>query len=294
MKKLLLLCVMYLVAIAGFSQNETDSVKVEPKWKLSGVTGVNFSQTSLVNWSAGGSNAVAGNIYLNGDLVHKNGKWLWENHLATDYGLSRIQNEGLRKTADKFDFASKLGHQASEKWYYTGLFDFKTQFAKGYNYPNTDVYISDFLSPAFSTLSVGAEYKPCDKFSLYYSPLAAKFTIVMDDSLSTLGLFGVDPGKHLKAELGSYLKMGYKTQLMENVDLASVLSLFTAYNKSFGNIDVDWDVIVNMKINKYMNAMINTTLKYDDDIKYIDKNGVERGPRVQFKEILGIGLAYKF
>lgn len=294
MKKLFLIAILAISHLAVFSQNETDSVKAEPKWNLSGVTGINFSQTSLVNWAAGGSNAIAGNIYLNGDLIHKTGKWLWENHLATDFGLSRIQNEGVRKTADKFDFASKLGYQATEKWYYTGLFDFKTQFAKGYNYPNTETYISDFLSPAYSTLSIGAEYKPCDKFYLYYSPVAGKFTIVRDDSLSSVGAFGVDPGKKFKAELGSYLKMGYKTQVMQNVDLVSTLSFFTAYNNSFGNIDVDWDVLINMKINKYMNAMLNTTLKYDDDIKFVDKEGVEHGPRVQFKQLLGIGLAYKF
>lgn len=293
MKKFTSFLVAFLTTSA-FAFSQTDTVAVVSPWKITGVTGINFSQTSLVNWSAGGSNAIAGNVYLNGDLSYAKDKWLWENHLGLDYGLSKIQNEGVRKTADKIEIASKLGYKASKNWYYTGLFDFRTQFTKGYNYPNTQNYISTFLAPAFSTLSLGAEYKPNDKFYFYYSPVAAKFTIVNDDYLSNSGAFGVEPGKKFKAQAGSYVKTGYKADILENVSLTTSLNLFTAYDKSFGNIDVNWDTIINMKINKFMNAMLSTSLIYDDDIKYVDKDGGKHGARVQFKEVLGVGIAYKF
>lgn len=294
MRKIFFIYTLLLIHVVAFGQTAEDTAKVAPKWKLEGVTGVNFSQTSLINWAAGGENAISGNAYLNGSLVHKRGKWLWENTLALDYGLSKIQDETVRKVSDKIDFASKLGYQIKPKWYGSMLFDFKTQFAKGYNYPNTEEYISNFMAPGYSTFSIGVEYRPNDNFFIYYSPLAAKLTFVQDDFLSDQGMFGVDPGDKFKAEMGSYLKSMYKTQLMENVGLVTKLDLFTAYDSSFGNVDVDWDVLINMKINKYLTAMLNTTLKYDDDIAYIDDKGVKHGPRVQFKEIFGIGLAYKF
>ena len=57
---------------------------------------------------------------------------------------------------------------------------------------------------------------------------------------------------------------------------------------------MNWDVLINMKINKYLNATLNTTLKYDNDVKTINDEGEKRGAQVQFKDILGIGVAYNF
>lgn len=81
---------------------------------------------------------------------------------------------------------------------------------------------------------------------------------------------------------------------MENVKLITKADFFTAYNSSFGNVDIDWDVLVNFKINKFLSANINTTLKYDDDVKSVDENGVQGGPKIQFKEVIGIGVSYNF
>lgn len=290
MKKLLSLSFAIFFALNIFAQTETDSVK---KWNLSGVSGINFSQTALKYWSGGGENSLAGNIYLNGALVYKKDKWAWENNLALDYGLARTVSTGVRKSTDKIDFASKLGYQAYEKLFYTALFDFKTQFAKGYNYAATpNELISNFLAPAYSTISLGLDWKPCDNFSLYFSPVAGKITINTDKELA--GMFGVPEGKTSRFELGAYLKTVYKQELMKNVSLISKADFFTAYNSSFGNIDVDWDVLISMKINEYLSATLNTTLRYDDDVVYKDKDGVEHGPKIQFKELFGIGLAYKF
>jgi hypothetical protein len=80
---------------------------------------------------------------------------------------------------------------------------------------------------------------------------------------------------------------------MKNVNLISKIDLFTAYDENFGNIDVNWEVLLSMKVNKYLTASLSTTLKYDDDIKYIDADGIKHGPRIQFKEIFGLGISYK-
>ena len=295
MKRLFYLtAVMLLTTTLTVRADEGDDKKVE-RWKLSGVAGINASQTSLTNWSGGGENSLAGNGYLNGALNYSLDRWAWDNSLVLDYGLARTSSTGLRKSTDKIDFASKLGYKAVEKLFYSALFDFKTQFTDGYKYEGENRHrISNFMAPAYSTISLGLDFKPNENFSLYYSPLAGKMTWVRDSEFSEKGMFGVEPGKQFKGEFGSYLKTVYKAQPFQNVDLVSKADFFTAYNSSFGNVDIDWDLLLSMKVNKYISATINTTLRYDDDVHYIDEEGVSQGPRVQFRQILGVGVAYKF
>jgi len=293
MKKIFGIGVLLLTSLVAFSQTDEQGYK-DGVWDLKGVTGINLSQTTLTNWSAGGENSMAGNAYLNGILKRKSGNWLWQNTLILEYGLSKMESQGNRKTNDNIDFSTQLGYSTNNKMFYTAMGSFKTQFYKGYNYPNKENYISNFMAPAYSNVSLGLEYRPKANYSIYYSPASAKMTMVMDDSLSNEGAFGVDKGDKFRMEVGSYLKARAEQKLMENVELISTLDLFTAYDKSFGNVDVNWDVLISMKINKYLSATLNTTLKYDDDVKSVNENGQTKGPKVQFKEILGVGLAYNF
>jgi hypothetical protein len=276
---------------------EKDTLK-DGVWYLNGVTGLNLSQTALSNWSAGGESSYAGNLYLNGTLVRKSGNWLWANALALEYGLTRTETQGTQKVSDKIDFTTQLGYTTNNKWYYTAMGDFKSQFYKGYNYPDKEHYISEFFAPAYVNLSLGMEFRPNEDYSVYLSPAAGKFTFVQDDYLSEQGAFGVDPGDRFKAELGMYLKARAQKTIMENVTAITSVDFFTPYDKSFGNIDANWDLLISMKINKFLSASINTTLKYDDDVKIIktaeDGTEIKKGPKVQFREMLGIGVAYNF
>ena len=177
----------------------------------------------------------------------------------------------------------------------SSLFDFKSQSAKGYNYPNTESYISRFFAPAYINLAFGFDFKPAPNFSIFFSPVSGKFTFVLDDILSAAGAFGVDPGSRFRAEFGSYFKMTYvKKSLVKNVDLQTRLDLFSNYIKNPQNIDVNWDIKLDMKINEFLSANLGTTLKYDDDIKYVDVNGFKHGSRVQLKQFLGVGLSLRF
>ncbi len=172
--------------------------------------------------------------------------------------------------------------------------DFKSQFYKGYNYPDKSIYISKFLAPAYSNVSLGLEYRPNTSYSVYFSPVAGRFTFVEDDYLSSIGAFGVDKGDKFRAELGAYLKAKAQKKIMENVNVISSVDFFTAYDNSFGNIVVNWDLLISMKVNKFLSATVSTSLKYDDDVKIIRGDGTKGGPKVQFKETLGIGFAYNF
>ena len=267
----------------------------ETPWVHSGITGINFSQTSFTNWSEGGDNSVASNAYLNGSLNYKKDKISWTNDLNINYGQNNTKMTGWRKNIDNLNFASKFGQQMTEKVYYAALLDFKTQMTDGYQYNNAGdrTLISKFLTPAYLNVSVGLDYKPNDNLAFYFSPVAGKLTITADTLFSTR--YGVDPGKMLRTQLGATFKAScnYDKLMNGKMTLKSALDLFTAYDDSFGNIDVNWDMLVGLNLSKFVTLTFQSTLKYDDDIKYIDEDGIH-GARVQFKEILGLGLSYKF
>lgn len=293
MKQLLCVVALFVAATAFAQEKEADT---EGKFIIKGVTGLNVSQTAMSNWSAGGENSFAGTAYLNATGERKSGKWLWTNSLALEYGLTKVKSQGTRKVSDKIEFTTKLGHQMSKKWYYAGLIDFKSQFATGYDYSDDGKgpFISKFMAPAYSNVSLGMEYRPNEILSVYLSPITEKFTFVLNDSLSDAGAFGVDTGDKIKAEAGAYVKARFQKEIVTNVSLISTLDLFTAYNSSFGDVDINWDILINMKVNKFLSANINATLKYDNDVKTVDSNGNARGAKVQLKEVIGVGVAYNF
>jgi hypothetical protein len=195
---------------------------------------------------------------------------------------------------DNLNFDSKLGHQITEKLYYAALLDFKSQFADGYKYTDdSKELISKLLTPSYLNLSVGLDYKPNSHIAVYYSPVAGKLTMVTDTAFSVK--YGIDPGKKVKPQLGSILKVNVDYKFFEDkVTFKSVLDLFTAYDDSFGNIDVNWDVLIGYNLTKLLTLTFQSTLKYDDDIKTVDSDGNPHGAKVQFKEMVGVGLSYKF
>ena len=301
MKKLFI-AFSLLALTVGQGAAQTDAAPTEtPSWKISGVSGLNLSQTSLTNWAAGGENSVAWNLYLNASANYKKDSWSWDNALITDFGKTFTTSNKWLKSIDKLNFSTKIGRSLSKHWSVSALGDFLTQFARGYaaeNNPNIagnkDKYISTILAPGYLTLAVGADYKPNDDFSLLLAPATGKMTFVLDNRLSTAGAFGVKPGNKTLAEIGALAVANYKRKLAENINLVTKLTLFTPYNESFGNIDINWDMMIAFKINKFLTTTLTTNLVYDDDIKTVDLQGNKRGAKVQFREVLGLGLAYSF
>lgn len=270
-------------------------------WSKSGVFSLNMAQASFTNWAAGGQNSVALNGLINLAANLKNEKSAWDNALTIGYGKMRQKGNDLGwvKTDDRIDFQSKYGQKASEKWFYSGLMSFRTQMDNGYNYPDTENKISDLLAPAYLLFSVGMDYKPNPQFSVFLSPLTSKNTIVMDEELSAIGAFGVEPGKKFRPELGAYANIAYKKdEIVKNVNFLTKLDLFTNYLKNPQNIDISWEALLVMKVNEFISATVNTHLLYDDDILIKIDEGNEgepvMGKRAQFKEVIGVGFTYKF
>ncbi len=277
---------------------EADTVKY---WKNSGVFSLNMAQSSFTNWAAGGQNSVALNGLLSLGANYKKNKSAWDNALTIGYGKMVQQGSDLGwvKTDDRIDFQSKYGRQGSGKWFYSALMSFKTQMTPGYNYPNTEDKISDLLAPAYLLFSLGMDYKPTPEFTLFLSPLTSKNTFVNDDLLSAAGAFGVEPGKKFRSELGAYLNAAYKKdEILKNVNFLTKLDLFSNYLNNPQNIDVSWEMLLVLKVNEFISATVNTHLLYDDDILIKVDEGSEgepiMGKRTQFKEVIGVGLTYKF
>jgi hypothetical protein len=211
------------------------------------------------------------------------------------------------KTDDKIDILSKYGREAFKNFYYSALMNFRTQMRPGYKYPDTENIISDLFSPAYLLIALGMDYKPNPYFSAFLAPLAAKFTFVTNESLSAAGAFGVTPGEKSRGEIGGYIRAIYsrndfKDEFLKNVSFTTKIDLFSNYGHNPQNIDVTWENLIALKVNKFISVNFNTVLIYDDDIKVpVDRNGnglfestEASGPRTQFKEILGVGFSYKF
>jgi hypothetical protein len=301
MKKIILLSGIILVMLQIHAQETEESSK---PWKTGAQFALTFSQSSFTNWSAGGDNAISVNGYINWFGDYTKGKSLWENRLDLAYGTTKQGDLDFRKNDDKIDLSSKYGLKAAEKWYYSALFNFKSQFTDGYDYPeDTSILVSSFLAPAYTSIGLGMDWKPKEYVSVYLSPVTARWIIVNNQDLANQGAFGVEgaeyneqgdlikEGEKVKSEFGAMLRAEFNKDLAKNINLKTKVELFSNYLENPQNIDLFWDLFLTMNINTWLAVTLNTTLAYDHDVMIVDKDGNE-GPRTQFKEVFGIGLTY--
>lgn len=281
-------------------------------WIKTNKLGFDITQISFLNWNAGGTSSISGLVKGNFTRIYTREKFKWQNELIVRYGLNKQDGIELRKTDDAILINSTFGYRRDTltNWYYSAKYNFNTQFTDGYSYPNKEVAISRFFAPAYVFMGLGAENINKDKkYSYYISPFTMKKTFVLDQRLADQGAFGVDgavydennilirKGKRTKTELGLLLQYQIKKEIFKNIILDNRLILYSDYVNNFGNVDVDWNIQLELVVNKYVKANIGTQIIYDDDIKAkSEKDGVEitEGPKMQMKQVLGVGLAYAF
>jgi hypothetical protein len=308
MKKSLLF--LFLITGALSSSAQTDSIVAAPGnpvpdtiWRRGGIAALSFNQVSLSNWAAGGDNSIGGNALLSLFANMKNGKWVWDNTLDLAFGAAKVGHQDWRKSDDKIDLNTKVGYDIGNHFYVTYMLGFKTQFTEGFNYlgDTGKIRISNFMTPGYILNSLGIDWKPNDNLSLFLSPVTAKTTILTDETLihnaelAGISLYGVDPGEKVRNEFGAYFRGLFKQQVMENILFSTKLELFSNYANDPQNIDVNWEVILAMKVNKYITVLLTTQLLYDNDVFIIkDETNLSGGPGTQFKETFGLGFSYKF
>lgn len=299
------------------SENHKTALKNIPIiWEFENKAKLDVNEIAFVNWNAGGASSISGLIALETILNYTKGHLKWKNKSVLRYGINKQEDtEGIRKTEDLIELNSSLGYRTSKtsNWFYSAKMDFRTQFADGYNYPDISQRISAFMAPGYLHLGSGIEYgKNMEKLSVYVSPLTVKATFVLDEMLSNQGAFGVRPavlddnglimeeGERVREEVGILFTNNYETDIVKNIKLTHALSFYTDYINNFGNVDVDFEMLLGFKVNNFVNASLGSHLKYDNDIKITEpsedgsETEVVSGAKVQWKQMLGIGVEVVF
>jgi hypothetical protein len=306
MKKIILFILLYY-STASLAQDETiknlqsEASKtiqkdandtLEKKWKTGGIFSLNLSQGSLNNWAAGGDKfSLSVNSLVNAFAFFKSGKHSWDNTLSFNIGYIKTTSLGSRKSDDRIEYMSKYGYALNPKLNLSGLFDIRTQFFKGYTYPdaNTKVYSSNFFAPAYIILSPGLDYHPIKNLSIFVSPSTARWIIVKDTSLSVQ--YGVEPGKKVDFQFGAYATISYTTDLEKRVSYTGKLDLFSNYRHNPQNVDVYMANLFAVKITKIISVTYSLTLIYDDDIRLFGPD--MNAPGLQSQSLFGVGLLVK-
>lgn len=286
MKKLLPLFILILSTFKTFSQENEDG------WKKEGNAQFLFNQSAFSNWIAGGENSVSGNIAFDYDLNYKKGKLSWNNNLMMSYGLSKIKNIDFeKKTNDQFEINSLLGKWFKKKWYYSVLFNFKTQFTKGFKYTKDSngkeirTEYTSFMSPANMFVGLGLLWEKSKDLKVNIAPVTGRLVIVDPEfTLPDNKYFGVEEGESSRLELGFNTSLVYKFLPMKNVKIENRLEFYINYLEKLANVDFDYLVKTKMKINHFLSTNLIFHLIYDD-------NAVKA---VQLREVFGIGVNYEF
>ena len=263
-------------------------------WKTGGLFNLNFGQGSQSNWAAGGDDfSLTIASYLGFYAFYKKDKYSWDNTIDFNYGLVNTTSLGTRKNDDRIDLLSKLGYALNSKLDAAVLFNFHSQFSRGYNYNSdgTKDLLSDFLAPGYLLLSIGLDYKPAKGLAIFVSPLTSRWTIVNNDSLSAKSEYGVTPGKKVNNEIGAFASITYITDLNKTITYNGRLDLFSNYEHNPQNVDVMMNNMFTAKLSKLLTASLSLNLIYDDDVKLFGPN--HDSPALQFKSLIAAGLNVK-
>ena len=283
-------------------------------WTKGGVANINLTQVSLTNWAAGGFNSIGGVAMFNGFANRHGAKTEWANSMVLAFGGQLLANQGESfdngsplKTEDRIELNTKWGRELKKPWYFAALGQFRTQFTEGFpGDPATTRRISNFLAPGYLITGIGFDYRPNDHFSAFVSPATMKLVIVNDPYLwqgitdPETRLYGVKNGNTTEFELGGYIRAQYQTEISKNFTFLTRGDLFCNYLRNPQNIDVTWETLWTLKVNKWFGATLNTLLLYDHDIsvpkvRTDESTGAKvsyMGKGTQFKEVLGIGLTF--
>jgi len=308
-------------AEAAVALQSTPKQEVKHKaryWTNSLKTTLEFGQTSLTNWAAGGYNSVSLKSFIDANANYKKNEIFWDNRLQLDYGfLYSADKPIIQKTDDRIYLESKWGYQAKDKLYYSASFSFKSQFSNSWEYkssvpegmdpddpaswrdPGSRTLKSGFLSPANTNLALGLDYKPLSWFTVNFAPLTGGFTIVDDPLLrqsysqplkkeyeGVTDLPKLDDGttvdgnvyKAAKFEFGAQLKMDIKVNVNDNFSYTSQILLFSDYLDDPQNIRVNWDNRIDWKIARFFSFSITTNLIYDDNVLIKNDKDLDRYP----------------
>jgi hypothetical protein len=278
-------------AVAQDANKVADTIS---PWTKKGNASILFNQSTFDNWLAGGENNLSGNIGINYDANYNKGDWNWDNKIIASYGIVKTKTSAFaKKTDDRLELSSLLGKKLKpgSEWYYSGFLNFKTQFTTGYIYgkdtfgAETRTEYTSFFSPAYLLIGPGMLWKKSDNLKVNLSPATSKFTFVDPSfTLPDAAYFGVDEGESVRYELGFNLSAYYKLVVMANVSFENILNLYSNYLENPQNVDMDYQLNIVLKINRFLSTNISFQTIYDDDAF----------EGLQLRQVFGVGANYGF
>lgn len=269
-------------------------------WSFYGNMGLDATQILLHQWNKGGESSIAFLANVDLYLKYKKNKHSLDSYAKFKLGLIRQgdysdNKQHFKTNNDIIDLQAKYGYQVLGKKMAATLFgNFKTQFAPSYSYPSDTVktLVSKFFSPAQITFAIGIDYKPKQNASVFFSPLTAKTTAVLDSEIDETK-YGLAKNKKYRHEIGAIFKGYWKNKIWGDIVMENTLELFSNYIKNPQNVDISWDFKLIFPINDYIRSTISTGFIYDDDEKISKKrndNTAYNSKGGQFKEMLMIGF----
>ena len=269
-------------------------------WDMGGHGTFGFTQTYLNNWKAGGRSAFSFLSVLKGYANYSNPKLKWENTAELRNGWIRQGGDlnQTQKNDDKLELITRLGVSAFKKWYYSSEIDFITQFFNGYNYPNKTTPISSYMSPAKTLFKLGLDYKPNKNFSLFLSPITAKYVFVRDTALIDQTKYGVPEDKRSFWEPGFNADLRYKLDITPRISYETKYKMFFNYQQPFKKVDINWENTIVAQLTDRINMTFMLYMLYDDNVTFdtgkIDSDGKAIfEPKWQTRELMTIGFSYK-
>jgi len=262
-------------------------------WIKGGAYALSIGQGSQSNWAAGGDDfSFTINTSLRLFAFYKKTKHSWDNTLDINFGYLNTTSLGSRKNDDRFDLLSKYGLKLNKKFNLATLVNFRSQFLKGYTYPNNvKTFASAFLSPAYLVVSQGIDFKPNKELSIFVSPVTSRWVFVTDSTLSAKGEYGVKQHTHSINQNGAFATIGYQRAFNKMVSYKSRVDLFSNYQKDPQNVDVFMTNTFSAKVAKIIAFSWNVDMIYDDDVRLFGPEN--SSPGLQFKSIIGVGLQVK-
>ena len=269
-----------------YLKSKVDTTGRKSGWVINGANTLQFNQNSFSNWMPGGENSISATGKIDYELNYRKERHLWDNRILLEYGFIDNKTNGTRKTSDNINITSSYGYLFREYWYLIASVNLRSQFTEGFDY-NVTPYkkLSNFMSPGYLTVGIGANYIPNSNFQLSIQPITSRTTFVLDEGLRTKGNFGLkDDGDMAYFEMGAYIGARYRLKIFENVFLDNNIAIFSNYSDKPLNMDIVYASNIDMKINNFLSTQVSLNIIYDEDqIK-----------KTQMKQTLGVGLIYKF
>lgn len=306
-------------AAAALSQAEDIPEKVEkPKyWTNTINAGINFGQTYLSQWVAGGYNSVSLTGNVDAKANYTKDKALGNTRLQLEYGQMYSADKPIfQKTKDRIYFESKWGYETPVKHLaYSASMDFKTQFGKNYAYgtpkefqgdePTKEDWLiartlkSGFLAPAYLNIGIGALWTPAPWISLNVAPLSGGGVLVTIPELRKTYGMDLKEGSeteytNFRAEFGAQIKLDMSWVINDVFSYATQATAFYNYLTPKVEPRITWDNKIVWKMAKFFAITVSTNLIYDPRVlvRDVDKDGVSDAKGVQFKEYCELGFTY--